>query len=360
MLMNLQPQPMPGAVKESNAPALANLRWKTTLAEELLNCLVNCHSIHSRFDLFQSERLPGFYCFPKLSLRIARAPAENGPRHVAEISGLRVARENIQDNQRVRVKRTEAALMRIAGLVAARDDRAGRNSTCAQDGGVNFCTQHFRGQRFAAPAQSFSGSRFRRFQNFNRAFQSCFRNPQRATDHFNFLLRFRFAFGPEKSICRPNADLIRHEFLRITERKIRRNDCRSYAPFSEKMCKNFFVRWRLLRFPLHFTLQLAEHDEFVRFGLLAPAIDFQIAQDKCALAILLEKNERIGREKLGRVKHVWIGLAGGDDKQGGFVVSSTHSVFALHLRSLFVLIPPITIGTADISSRLFLLITRPT
>ena len=126
------------------------------------------------------------------------------------------------------------------------------------------------------------------------------------------------------------------------------------------MCKNFFVRWRLLRFPLHFTLQLAEHDEFVRFGLLAPAIDFQIAQDKCALAILLEKNERIGREKLGRVKHVWIGLAGGDDKQGGFVLSSTHSVFALHLRSLFVLIPPITIGTADISSRLFLLITRPT
>src|SRR5207247_5497648 len=113
-------------VKESNAPALANLRWKATLGEELLNCLVNCHSIHSRFDLFQSEGLPGFYCFPKLSLGIARAPAENGPRHVAKIARFRVARENIQDNQRVRVKRTKAALMRITGLVADGAAQPGR------------------------------------------------------------------------------------------------------------------------------------------------------------------------------------------------------------------------------------------
>src|SRR5881398_24139 len=130
-------------MKEANAPALANLRRKTTLGEEFLNCLLNCHSIHSRFDLFQSERLPGFYCFPKLSLRIARAPAENAARHVAKIARFRVARENIQDNQRVRVKRTKAALMRITGLVAARDDRAGRNSTCAiVAGGDQACDPH--------------------------------------------------------------------------------------------------------------------------------------------------------------------------------------------------------------------------
>src|SRR5439155_20859202 len=152
MLVNLKPKAMSRPMKETNAPAFANLRRETALCEEILDCLVNCHSVHSRFDFSQSERLSGFHRFPNLSLRIARSPAKNGARHVAEISGLRVARENIQDNQRVRVKRTEAALMRIAGLVAARDDRAGRNSTCAQDGGVNFCTQHFRGQRFAAPA----------------------------------------------------------------------------------------------------------------------------------------------------------------------------------------------------------------
>src|SRR5206468_8954395 len=83
MLVNLQPQAVTGPVKEANAPPLANLRRKTALGEEFLNCLVNCHSIHSRFDLFQSERLPGFYCFPKLSLRIARAPRSE--EHTSEL-----------------------------------------------------------------------------------------------------------------------------------------------------------------------------------------------------------------------------------------------------------------------------------
>ena len=80
------------------------------------------------------------------------------------------------------------------------------------------------------------------------------------------------------------------------------------------MRENFFVGRRLFGFSLHFALELAEHDEFVRIGLLATAIDLQIAQDQCALAVSFQKNKWIRRPKFRRVKHVGISLAGGDDQ----------------------------------------------
>ena len=53
------------------------------------------------------------------------------------------------------------------------------------------------------------------------------------------------------------------------------------------MREHLFIRRRLFRFSLHFALEFAEHDEFVRIGLFAAAIDFQIAQDQRALAVSL-------------------------------------------------------------------------
>ena len=84
------------------------------------------------------------------------------------------------------------------------------------------------------------------------------------------------------------------------------------------MCENLFIGWRLFGFSLHFALELAEHDEFIRIGLLATAIDLQIAQDKRASAIAFQKDEWIRRPKIRRIKHVGISVAGGDDKAGRF------------------------------------------
>ena len=84
------------------------------------------------------------------------------------------------------------------------------------------------------------------------------------------------------------------------------------------MCENLFIGWRFFGFSLHFALELAEHDEFIRIGLLATAIDLQIAQDKRASAIAFQKDEWIRRPKFRRIKHVGISVAGGDDKAGRF------------------------------------------
>src|SRR5947207_1144696 len=75
-----------------------------------------------------------------------------------------------------------------------------------------------------SPAQSFSRTRRGRFQNFDRALESFFRDSQGLAHHFDFLLRFRLALRPEKSVCRADTYLVCDEFLRVSNPKICRNN----------------------------------------------------------------------------------------------------------------------------------------
>src|SRR5437660_927788 len=68
--------------------------------------------------------------------------------HVAPITGLRVAREDVENDQRVRVKRTMTAFVRIARLISASNDRVRRRAAGAQHCGIDFGAENFRGQRF--------------------------------------------------------------------------------------------------------------------------------------------------------------------------------------------------------------------
>src|SRR5438132_7344159 len=101
MLVDLEPKPMACPMKESNSPAFAHLRRKTTLCEEFLNCFMNRHPIDSRLYLLQSKRLPGFHCLPKSSLRLALAPAQHGTSHVTHIPCPRAAATTANNEQRL-------------------------------------------------------------------------------------------------------------------------------------------------------------------------------------------------------------------------------------------------------------------
>src|SRR5438094_6015425 len=147
MLVNFQTKSMTSAMKESDASAFANPGRKTAPGEKFMNRLMDRHPVHTGFDPFQSQRLSGFHRVPKLALRVAGSSAQNRAGHVAEISCLRVARENIQDNERIGVKRSVAALMRVARLVAAGDDCACRNAARAQNRRINFRAKRLGSER---------------------------------------------------------------------------------------------------------------------------------------------------------------------------------------------------------------------
>src|SRR5262249_10859453 len=143
MLVDFQPKSMPSPMKKSNASASAHFSRETAFGEQVLNCRVDRHSIDSGPDPFQSERLTGLNGIPKLTLSVARPSTQDRPGHIAKISGLRVTRENIEDNQRICVKRTVAPFVRITRLIAARDNRTGRNTARAQNRRINFGPEDF-------------------------------------------------------------------------------------------------------------------------------------------------------------------------------------------------------------------------
>ena len=250
-------------------------------------------------------------------MRFARAAAHNRSRQVAAVTGLRVARKNIENDQRVRVKRTEPALVRIARLIAAGDDRVGGNSAGAQNRGIDFGAQNFRGQR-SCPTISIS-FRVRPWSIF-AALPSPRFSPvsviRKARPIIcNSFVRFRCALRPEKSVRRAHIDFRFGQLARVTERKIRRHDRRSHAAFSQKMRQHFFVWRRFSEFSLHFALELAERNEFIGLRrLFAPRSISRSLKTNGAFAVLLEKNERIRRQEFGRVKHVGIVLARRDDQ----------------------------------------------
>src|SRR5271169_3301992 len=104
-------------MEKSDVYSLPNFGRITALLEQCLDRLVDLHSIHAILDLAQREFLSVFHRLPKFALSFAGATTHNGPGHVAPIAGLCVARKNIENDQRVRVKRTVTALVRIAALV---------------------------------------------------------------------------------------------------------------------------------------------------------------------------------------------------------------------------------------------------
>ena len=80
------------------------------------------------------------------------------------------------------------------------------------------------------------------------------------------------------------------------------------------MCEHLLVGRRCFRVALYFMLEFAQHDELVRFRRSLCPIDFQIAQHQRAVAVLLEKNERIPDKNTCRVKHIGIGVARRNDE----------------------------------------------
>ena len=129
IFMDLQAEPVAGAVEKSNVLPFANFGGIAALLEKHLDRLVNFHSVDPGFDFSERELLAFLHGLPELALRVTSASAHDGARQIAPVTGLRVARENIEDDQRIRVERTDPALVRIASLIAAGHDGVRRRST---------------------------------------------------------------------------------------------------------------------------------------------------------------------------------------------------------------------------------------
>ena len=112
---------------------------------------------------------------------------------------------------------------------------------------------------------------------------------------------FGFAFRPEKAVAGAYSNSPGRQLLRVSKRKIRRHNRETHATLPQKMRHHFLKGRRLLLGALHFALDLAEGNDFVRLRLLPRPIDLKVAQNDGPLAVLLEKNKRIRHEEPCRV-----------------------------------------------------------
>src|SRR5690348_15306108 len=117
--MDLQAKAVASAMEESCPAAILLFGRVAGIRKKLLHSFVHTLAFDLRFHELQSELLAFQHGFPELPLRIAGLTANNGTRHVSEVPGVSVPRENVQDDERIRLQRPAAAFMRIASLFAA-------------------------------------------------------------------------------------------------------------------------------------------------------------------------------------------------------------------------------------------------
>src|SRR5438876_1205614 len=91
IFMDLQAEPVAGAVEKSNVFPFANFGGIAALLEKLLDRLVDFHSVDPGFDFPERELLPFLHGLPELALRFTSASAHDGARQIAPITRLRVA-----------------------------------------------------------------------------------------------------------------------------------------------------------------------------------------------------------------------------------------------------------------------------
>ena len=193
--------------------------------------------------------------------------------------------------------------MRIARLIAAGDDRVRRQTTGAQNRGVDFRAQNLRGQDacptipafFPCPASTrFSTSIAARHPGFRDLESACASGASSVSD-------FASRSGQKSPLAGWSRIFLDSQLPRVTERKICRHERGADPAFSQEMRQHFLVRPGALHLPLAPLFRTrCRATNSSAFACLRPAIDLEIAQNECALAILLEKNKGSARKIASR------------------------------------------------------------
>ena len=153
--------------------------------------------------------------------------------------------------------------------------------------------------------RSFFPCRFRCAQNFHRARHSFFGDSESAPHQAQFLFGLRFAFRPEKSVGRSAVESCS---LPVRARN-RAGNSPAQRRSARRVCaKNAPALFRKpalsCLFPAPRVRICCKDRNSSACAVLRRAIDFKIAQDQRAFAVLFQKNKRIGREEVRRIKHV--------------------------------------------------------
>jgi hypothetical protein len=256
---------------------------------------------------------------PQVSLSFARSPADHRSREVPKITAVRIAREDVQNDQLVCGERAFPALVWVASHLTASNNRvASRFSSHAHHGKFHFNAKEFGRQDPPSPSQcailgSLGGS-----QNFMTARHTRLRYAKGLFHSLEFLRRLELALRPKGPFRSLNANPLALQTRGKPKRKIPgRQDMFDAAPlqeFADYRCESRF----LLLSALKFLFQLREAGDLVDSGLAAATIELEIAKQQGSSTAGLEKDKGIRHPESCGVEHVRRSFAGSNNESCRF------------------------------------------
>ena len=117
-LVDVQAEPMTGAMKESLHPAIDLASGKTAGFEESQNILMHVSAVHAVAYLLIANSLTCLHCRVHLFELIGGTTAHDGTAQIAEVAITLGAGKDVEDDRGVRLDRPAAFVMRIDTLIA--------------------------------------------------------------------------------------------------------------------------------------------------------------------------------------------------------------------------------------------------
>src|SRR6266542_4677298 len=111
-LVDVQAEPMTGAVKESLHPAIDLASGKTAGFEESQNILVHVSAVHAVADLVIANSLTCLHCCVHLFELVGGTTADDSATEIAEVAIALGARKDIKDDRGIGLDRPTALVMR--------------------------------------------------------------------------------------------------------------------------------------------------------------------------------------------------------------------------------------------------------
>ena len=313
--MDLKTQSVARAMKETLHSPVSLPGLVPLLFEELHHRLVDRRRRHPGAYHLQRHILSRLHRRVKSADRFAGAAPHHRPREISEITCLLRARKNIEDDRFMGAQRAMARLVRITALFAARNNRVTGESPRLDnrriDRGAQSLRRERRGSVYQLPAfaglrcpQHPLGGSHPRFGHAQRLHQLAYLNR-------GLLFAFREKTPPPGSrpnlaalqvSCQPEWEFLRHHHL-------------SNAPLMQH-CGDHLGKTRPFDpGPSKLPLVMAQRQHPAMWRLLTRPIDLQIAHHDIRPSAGAQVDEWVGNKHAGRIQHIRVVLAGGDQQQ---------------------------------------------
>src|SRR6266850_3464 len=325
-LMNVESEPVAGAVKKTLHAASGQACGKALTAEVIEDFLVDVEGVCAIANPSKTDFL-SFFDAPVRTLQALRsASSNNGTSDVTEVTRRLGAGENIHNDRCVCPDRPGSLVVWIDTLISGSDNGVAGHISPGHDGCINDPFENLGGEPCSVEVKITIRQDSATTYSVDSCLHPAFCCAKRVVDEPDLFPCFQFAIRPERIGSRVDADLHLAKLIGQSQRKRRGHFHLVDFQIPEYRGEHLSRGWKRRAFLLQTPHECGVSQHCMHTGLTLRAVDLEVAHHQITLAALFNENEGIWSKEAGRPQHVGVTFTGAVDQPRVVSVRCRHVI----------------------------------